>query len=188
MISTSSDSTCGQTGRTPGSQKQGAGTQGNRDGRETIACPVWGRTSGLEDGAAGGARTLRRDRPSPKARSAHPKLPFLTCDTGMLTPPALRHFRGLGQLHTAEAPGQCQARSESYSFIFQVKNETGKRRIILKYRRSRNRLIDTEDKVIVARWKGLGGLDDKGSGIKKHKWTVTATGTESTAEETRSVL
>lgn len=150
--------------------------------------PVWGRTSGLEDGAAGGARTLRRDRPSPKARSAHPKLPFLTCDTGMLTPPALRHFRRLGRLHTAEAQGQCRARSESYSFIFQVKNETGKRRIILKYRRSRNRLIDTEDKVIVARWKGLGGLDDKGSGIKKHKWTVTATGTESTAEETRSVL
>lgn len=98
---------------------------------------------------------------------------------------ALSRIRSITHCGT---PGQCRARSESYSFIFQVKNETGKRRIILKYRRSRNRLIDTEDKVIVARWKGLGGLDDKGSGIKKHKWTVTATGTESTAEETRSVL
>lgn len=127
---------------------------------------MWGRTSGLEDGAAGGARTPQRERPSPKARSAHPKLPFLPCDTGMPTPPGLRHFRGLGRLHAAEAPGQCRARSESYSFIFQVKNETGKRRIILKYRRSGNRLIDTEDKVIVARWKGLGGWMTKGQGLR----------------------
>ena len=38
---------------------------------------------------------------------------------------------------------------------------------------NRNTLIDTEDKLIVARWEGIWGLGEKGEGIKEYKLAIT---------------
>ena len=38
---------------------------------------------------------------------------------------------------------------------------------------NRNRLIDTDNKLIVSRREGVGRVDQKGEGIKKYKLTVT---------------
>ena len=38
---------------------------------------------------------------------------------------------------------------------------------------TRKRLIDTENIFIVARWKGVGRMGEKGEGINKYKLVVT---------------
>ena len=40
-------------------------------------------------------------------------------------------------------------------------------------KQNRNRFIDIENKLRVANWAGLGGLGEKGEGIKKYKLVVT---------------
>ena len=37
----------------------------------------------------------------------------------------------------------------------------------------RNRLLDTENKLMIARWERVWGLSEKGEGIKKYKLIVT---------------
>ena len=40
-------------------------------------------------------------------------------------------------------------------------------------KQNRNRLIDTENRLMVARGEGHRGLDEKGEGIEKYKLVVT---------------
>ena len=44
-------------------------------------------------------------------------------------------------------------------------------------KQNRNRLIDTENKLVVADRRGLGGLGEKGEGIKKYNLAVTIVAT-----------
>ena len=38
---------------------------------------------------------------------------------------------------------------------------------------NRNRIVDTEDILMVARWREVGGMSEKKRGIKKYKLVVT---------------
>ena len=40
-------------------------------------------------------------------------------------------------------------------------------------KQKRNRLIDTENRLAVVKWKGFGGIGEKGEEIKKYKLVVT---------------
>ena len=40
-------------------------------------------------------------------------------------------------------------------------------------KQNRNKLIDTENILMVARWEEIRGVGGKGGGFKKHKWVVT---------------
>ena len=40
-------------------------------------------------------------------------------------------------------------------------------------KQNRNRLIDSENILTVARWEGVEGMGEKGEGIKKYKLVVT---------------
>ena len=40
-------------------------------------------------------------------------------------------------------------------------------------KQKRNRLIDTEKILIIARWEVVAGMDEKGEGIRKYKLVVT---------------
>ena len=40
-------------------------------------------------------------------------------------------------------------------------------------KQNRNKLTDTENILMIARWERIGGLGEKGEGIKKYKLAVT---------------
>ena len=52
-------------------------------------------------------------------------------------------------------------------------NFTYTRQSNTKQKNKQNRLIDTENILIVARWEGSGGMGEKGEGIKKYTLVIT---------------